>query len=312
MHASASGDTLGSVISIIIQLIFLEGILSIDNAAVLGAMVSVLPSDEPVPYPKVLHFLQGFTDRVFGMQQSAALKVGLLGAYIGRGMMLLLASWVIRNPILQVVGAVYLVKLAFEHLAAGDQPGEAELIEGKRRQERSFWLVVLNVELADLAFSLDNVVAAVALSNKLWVVMIGVALGIIAMRFAAGIFTWLIKREPILETAAYIVVFNIGAELLLSEFAGIHFAAWEKFAISAGTIILCVVYAHFKPLQILAPGLRWIAEGMGDVNELLDWALKPLVVLVKFVFRQTSAPIRALLARRRLESAADPAGLHPD
>jgi tellurite resistance protein TerC len=77
------------VITIVIQLIFLEGILSIDNAAVLGAMVSVLPNDKPVPYPRPLKFLQHFTDRVLGMQQMAALKVGLLGAYIGRGTMLI-------------------------------------------------------------------------------------------------------------------------------------------------------------------------------------------------------------------------------
>ena len=81
-----------SFVTIVVQLIFLEGILSIDNAAVLGAMVSVLPNDKPVPYPKALHFMQPFTDRVLGNQQSAALKVGLLGAYLGRALMLVIAS----------------------------------------------------------------------------------------------------------------------------------------------------------------------------------------------------------------------------
>lgn len=283
------------IISIIVQLIFLEGILSIDNAAVLGAMVSVLPSDKPVPYPRFLHFLQHFTDRVLGMQQSAALKVGLIGAYVGRGLMLVMAAWVIRNPILQIIGALYLVKLAFNHLSQAETPGEEYDMEQEARRERSFWLVVLNVELADLAFSLDNVVAAVALSDKLWIVMIGVALGIVTMRFAAGIFTWLIKREPILETAAYIVVLNIGAELLLSEFAGIHFEAWQKFLISAATLLLCVAYAHFRPLRVFAPVFRWLAEGMGNINELVDWALKPFVVLIKLVFRGLAQLIRPLL-----------------
>ncbi len=66
-------SSIAGIASIVIQLIFLEGILSIDNAAVLGAMVSVLPDDKPVPYPKPLSFLQRFTNRVLGMQQSAAL-----------------------------------------------------------------------------------------------------------------------------------------------------------------------------------------------------------------------------------------------
>ena len=275
--------TLAAVLSTIVQLIFLEGILSIDNAAVLGAMVSVLPDNLSVPYPAPLGFLQGITDKLFGMQQSAALKVGLLGAYAGRGAMLLLAAWVIRTPSLQVVGALYLVKLAFDHLSQPDQPGEEEVIAERRRLERGFWLVVLNVELAALAFSIDNVVAAVSLSSHLWIVMIGVALGILTMRFAAGAFTWLIKREPILETAAYIVVFNIGAELLLSEFAGIHFDPLPKFVISAGTLVLCVVYRRVRFLHVLRPLFVWLGQGIGNVNELFDWALRPPVALVKLV-----------------------------
>jgi tellurite resistance protein TerC len=163
-------------------------------------------------------------------------------------------------------------------------------------------MVVLNVELADLAFSLDNVVAAVALSKLLWVVMIGVALGIITMRFAAGIFTWLVKREPILEKAAYIVVFNIGMELLIAEFLHFHFEAWQKFLISASTIILCVVYAHVKPLHILAPIFRWIAEGMGNLNELIVWALKPLIVVIKFMFSLIRRVIAPFLPRHSAPS----------
>jgi tellurite resistance protein TerC len=278
-------ETVGAIgiISIAFQLVFLESILSIDNAAVLGALVSVLPDDKPVPYPRQLKSLQSFTDRVLGMQQMAALKVGLLGAYLGRAMMLVMAAWVIRNPFLQVLGAVYLVKLAFGHLSVADQPGEEKLLNQRRTAATSFWLVVLKVELADLAFSLDNVVAALALSDELWVVMLGVALGIVTMRFAAGVFTWLIKREPILETAAYIVVLNIGVELLLAQYFHIHLEAWQKFIISASTIVLCVVYARVKFLHILAPVFRWIGEGMGNFDELINWALRPVILVIKLI-----------------------------
>lgn len=263
---------------------FLEGILSIDNAAVLGAMVAVLPTDQAVPYPRPLRFLQRGTNRLMGMQQSAALKVGLLGAYAGRGLMLLLATWVIENPILKILGAAYLLKLGLEHLSRRGETVADASQERQRAGGAAFWLVVLNVELADLAFSLDNVVAAVALSDKLWVVMLGVALGIVAMRFAAGIFTWLIRREPILTTAAYIVVFNIGAELLLAEFLHLHFEAWQKFVISAATLILCVAYARLKFLHVLAPILHWMGSGMGILNDLLNWALQPVILPFKLLF----------------------------
>ena len=301
MHTT---DTIG-LLTIIIQLIFLEGILSIDNAAVLGAMVSVLPRSIPVPYPPQLKFLQPFTDKYLGMQQMAALKVGLLGAYFGRALMLVLASWIIANPYLRILGAAYLIKLAFDHLSEPDQPGEEENMAAENAAKSSFWIVVLNVELADLAFSLDNVVAAVALSNHILVVMLGVALGIVTMRFAAGIFTWMIRREPILATAAYIVVLNIGVELLLAEFYGFHFAAWQKFVISAGTIGLCVVYARVKFLHVLAPLFRWLGEGMGNLNEMIDWALKPMVWIIKICFTWLSKVVATLYIKFKKQKKTD-------
>ncbi len=305
-------SSIAGIVSIVIQLIFLEGILSIDNAAVLGAMVSVLPNDKPVPYPRPLRFLQRFTDRVLGMQQMAALKVGLLGAYLGRGTMLVVAAWVINNPFLKIVGAAYLIKLAFEHLSVGDQPGEQEFFDRQRKAANTFWLIVLNVELADLAFSLDNVVAAVALSSQLWVVMLGVALGIIAMRFAAGIFTWLIKKEPVLETAAYIVVLNIGVELVLAEFLHMHFESWQKFVISGATLILCVVYARVEFLHILAPLFQWLGEGMGNLNEVVDWALKPAVLLVKLIASLVGKIVGPLIRRDASSVSHGKAVSYPD
>jgi tellurite resistance protein TerC len=129
------------------------------------------------------------------------------------------------------------------------------------------------------------VVAVVALSDNLYIVMFGVAIGIITMRFAAGIFTWMILREPILKPAAYLVVFNIGAELLMDEFLGIEINAGLKFTISAGTLILFVIYAHLKPLHVFQPVFNWLAEGMANINELFDWVLVPVVLVVKILFK---------------------------
>ncbi len=86
-----------SIIQIVVLLTFLEGILSIDNAAVLGAMVAHLPRDKAIPWPKWLQFQARTGDRLLGSQQAAALKVGLLGAYIGRGLMLGLAFVITEN-----------------------------------------------------------------------------------------------------------------------------------------------------------------------------------------------------------------------
>jgi len=287
---------------IIIQVIFLEGILSIDNAAVLGAMVSVLPKQDRVPWPRPLKSLGPPTHRLLGGQRSSALKVGLLGAYVGRGLMLILANFVIHNPYLKILGAAYLIRLAFENLGQAGR-GEEEQVRGKRMEGKGFWSVVIAVELADLAFSLDNVVAVVALSDNLYLVMFGVFIGIITMRFAASIFTWMILREPILKSAAYMVVFNIGAELLLSEFQGIEIGTGLKFAISAGTLILFVVYAHIKPLHVFQPIFNWVAEGMADINELIDWALVPMILLMKTFFKAIAFIIRPAIALFNYQSS---------
>lgn len=294
------------VVTVLITVIFLEGILSIDNAAVLGAMVSVLPKKEPVPWPRPLAFLGPPVHRILGGQQAAALKVGLLGAYAGRGLMLVLASYVVHNDVLKFIGAAYLIKLAFENLGE-PEPGEEAEVRGKSLQGKGFWSVVVAVELADLAFSLDNVVAVIGLSDNLLIVMFGVFMGILTMRFAAGIFTWMIAREPILKPAAYMVVFNIGLELMLAEFAGLQVDGSWKFIISAMTLVLFVVYARVRPLHILRPAFYWVGEGMANVNELVDWALVPVGLLVRIVFWPIAALIGHFFAAAGPQ-ASSPAG----
>ncbi|MCO6450397.1 MAG: hypothetical protein J5I90_06355 [Caldilineales bacterium] len=295
------------VLFIVVQLIFLEGILSIDNAAVLGAMVSVLPANEPIPWPKQLSGFKGWGDRVLGGQRAAALKVGLLGAYAGRALMLLLAAYVIQNPWLRLLGAFYLFKISIAHLGSshhGDE-GDASGLDSAGLQEKSFWGVVVSVELADLAFSLDNVVAAVALSSHLWVVMLGVALGIVTMRFAAQVFTVLIEREPVLVVAAYLLVLNISVQLMVADityFLGheIHIQPIQKFIASILIILATVGYARTPWAQeILGPFLRFCARILGAINAFFDLLLRPFA----WVFHTLVAGVRALLRLVRGDKA---------
>ena len=270
-----------SIVVIIIQLIFLEGILSIDNAAVLGAMVTTLPDKDPIPWPKSFANFAHHFDRLLGPQRIAALRVGLIGAYAGRGIMLVLASFIISNPWLKLVGAAYLIRLALDDLSAHGYSGDDEAMNPVKT--RTFWMTVLSVELMDLAFSLDNVVAAVSLSNKLWIVMFGVAIGILVMRFAAGVFSYVVEREPILKTAAYILVLNIGVELLLEDLAHIEIGDWTRFGISLATIALSLAYAHIPALRIFRPVLIWLSQGFALVNGFIGWVLAPFVGIFNLI-----------------------------
>jgi tellurite resistance protein TerC len=270
-----------SILIIILQLIFLEGLLSIDNAAVLGTLVAKLPKDQPVPWPARLRKIGDSLHGALGNQRSAALRVGILGAYVGRGLMLLAANFIIRNPWLNVVGALYLIHLAFENLGMANEGDDEDEIRAMKQE--TFWSVVISVELADLAFSLDNVVAAVALSDKIWVVMVGVFIGILAMRFAAGWFSVLVEKEPILKPAAYILILAIAIELLLQHFLGIEITDLERFVITVSIILFSLAYAHFKSLQKLRFALVWLAHGFSIFNELLEWVLAPLIGFIKLV-----------------------------
>ncbi len=271
-----------SIPLIILQLIILEGLLSIDNAAVLGALVTRLPDDKTIDWPASFQKVGHALDKVLGNQRMAALRVGLLGAYAGRGLMLVLASFIIHNPWLKVLGAAYLIHLAFDNLGTPDESDtEGDL---KSTRATSFWGIVITVEVADLVFSLDNVVAAVSLSSRLWVVMIGVAIGILFMRFAAGIFSYLVEKEPVLKPAAYLLVLNIGIELLLEEFAGVEIGDWLRFGISAGTIALALLYANIPFFKIFRPALLWFAQGFSRINGLVNWALIPLFSLLSLIF----------------------------
>lgn len=290
------------VVVVVLQLIFLEGILSIDNAAVLGAMVAPLSAHEPIPWPHSLQFMSSWGDRVFGPQRKAALTVGLIGAYAGRALMLLLATFIIANPWLRLLGAAYLFKLAIEHLGSPHSEWEEEeeaAAMARKTADKGFWMIVLLVNLADMAFSLDNVVAAVALSSDFWVVFLGVAIGILIMRFAAQIFTIFIEREPVLSTAAYLLVLAIGVEVLISDITLLSghefvFRSWQKFSISVMILVLSVIYAHVPILQrLFGPIFDVFKHLFYYLNRFVDLLLRPFGWIIKktyqgalFLFRQ--------------------------
>jgi len=194
-------------IVVILNLILIESVLSIDNAAVLATMVMRLPAG----------------------QRGKALKYGILGAYVFRGVCLVLATWLIKIWWLEPVGGLYLLYLAADHFLSRNATDDAEAVVVERNwfyrhtigRIGPFWATVLAVEVMDLAFSIDNVVAAVAYVKnyaqpaKTVIVCFGVFLGILAMRFAAQGFVRLMHRFPFLETCAFLVIGLLGIKLLL-------------------------------------------------------------------------------------------------
>ena len=65
-----------------------------------------------------------------------------------------------------------------------------------------------------------------------------------------------------------------------------------------------MVYARLKFLHVLAPVFRWIGEGMGNMDELVNWALHPLWFVVKLVFKLVASFIAPLIHKKQEPSAA--------
>jgi YkoY family integral membrane protein len=214
------GDDIQAGLLIILNLIVIESLLSVDNAAVLATMVMDLPK----------------------AQRDKALKYGIIGAYVFRGLCLFLAAWLVTIWWLKPIGGLYLLYLAIHFFmkrhARRNGPVVVEQIDKKKSWfyrstvglVGNFWATVALVELMDLAFSIDNVFAAVAFTDNIYLIYIGVFIGILAMRFVAQGFVKLMEKFTFLETAAFSVIGVLGLKLTASFLT--HFfpeAAFSKF-----------------------------------------------------------------------------------
>lgn len=179
-------------------LAFLEGILSVDNALVLAILAKHLPKEE----------------------QKKALSYGLLGAFVFRFIALAMVTFLVKWTWVKFVGGGYLLYIAIKHLAF---PAKEEEVAGKKKA--TFWRTVIAIELTDIAFALDSILAGIALTPKIWIVFSGGILGVIMMRFAASAFIKLIEKFPGLEKAAYLLVLIIGAKVIVEacRFPGVDF-----------------------------------------------------------------------------------------
>jgi YkoY family integral membrane protein len=200
---SLIGDDIGAAMLIILNLIVIESLLSVDNAAVLATMVMDLPPD----------------------QRKKALKYGIIGAYVFRGICLILAAWLTTIWWLKPLGGLYLLYLAFDYFKSKWTPkteddtlnkNESKIYKLTLGKLGPFWATVVLVEIMDLAFSIDNVFAAVAFTDKIFLICVGVFIGILAMRFVAQGFVKLMEKYAFLETSAFLVIGLLGVKLTIS------------------------------------------------------------------------------------------------
>jgi YkoY family integral membrane protein len=210
----------------VLLLVVLEGLLSADNAMVLAVLVLGLPKPE----------------------QRKALRYGILGAFGFRTIATLLATFLIKLAWVKLVGAGYLLYLVYHHFGRGGgaedrrTPPKAQAWLGLS----AFWATVVKVELTDIVFAIDSILVAVAMSQKVWVILTGGLLGIVMMRLVIGRLLALVERYPPLVDGAFVIIGWVGAKLLIEflhteRYIGFEIPKW----LSLGLIVVIFVVALF-------------------------------------------------------------------
>ncbi len=241
---------------VLLVLIGLEGILAADNALVMAVMVKHLPEE----------------------QRKKALFYGLAGAVILRFGALFIISFLVNVWQIQAIGAIYLLYISINHLLKKYLFKKSEHKE-KVKKQSGFWGTVVKVELADLAFAVDSILAAVALAvtlpatnlpviggidgGQFLVILAGGIIGVIIMRFAATYFVKLLKKKPSLETAAFMIVGWVGVKLALYTLAHPDIELVSKHFIESATwkLIFWIV------LALIAVGGWFLTKNETELEE---------------------------------------------
>lgn len=181
----------------ILTLVVLECLLSVDNAIVLAAQTQKLPTKK---------------------EQEKSLFYGLWGAYLFRFILIGLGAYLIDFWEIKVIGAIYLIYLSVNHLWAmfSGKPEKQEKAPRFKLPVSLFWQTVIVIELMDIVFSVDSVLASLAVSPNPIIVLIGGMVGILCMRGIAEGIMRLMVVLPELKTTAYILIGFVAIKLFLT------------------------------------------------------------------------------------------------
>ena len=252
---------------VIISLIIIEGLLSVDNILAIAALATQLPDK----------------------QKKTALRLGLAGAYIFRIVALFFAGFIMANEWVKFLGAFYLIHLMTEHLSnyAAVTDEDPATVPSK---PRSFWTTVIAIQLMDLSLSVDNVVAAVAMTPDIRVVCVGVFLGLLTLFMFASVSLKLVEKFPILQHTAFFLIGYVGLILLTEMCAAyffqvhLHISPFQKFIGIVIIMLLSLLYARSasirmacKPVfNVVMVPVRIYDKVAGTLIGILMWPFKAL------------------------------------
>ena len=176
-------------------IVSLELVLSADNAVALASITKNLNNID---------------------LQRKALNIGIFIALLLRILVILTAQFFLNFWPVKLIGGIYLISLSIsKFLSLNNNSSDKNLIENSEQSNISLFKVILLLSVTDLAFSIDSITAAVAISDQFLLVITGAIIGVIALRFTSGLFIKWLEIYINLEKAGYIAVGLIGIKLII-------------------------------------------------------------------------------------------------
>ena len=190
-------DSWSEILTLLPILISLEILLSADNAIALASLSKSLKNS---------------TDR------TKALNIGIVISLIFRILLILLSRFLLKFLFIRIFAGLYLIYLFFSNVTLKNKKIESSLDDklSNTNKQFDFLKVVALLSITDLAFSIDSITTAVAISDQYILIVIGAFIGVIALRFTSEIFLRLLEYFIRLEMAGYIAILIIGIKLILN------------------------------------------------------------------------------------------------
>jgi len=190
-------DSWSEILTLLPILIILEILLSADNAIALASLTKSLKNSE---------------------DRTRALNIGITISLILRIFLILLSAFLLKYLIIRILAGLYLIYLFFSNvILKGKNYSDEEIKKDYSNFNKiNFIKVVALLSVTDLAFSIDSITTAVAISDQYILVVTGAVIGVIALRFTSEIFLRLIEYFTRLEMAGYIAILIIGSKLILN------------------------------------------------------------------------------------------------
>src|ERR687886_1518836 len=213
----------------LLTLTALEIVLGIDNVIFISILSGKLPAAE----------------------QPRARRLGLLGAFVTRLLLLLSLSWIVRltrplfallghgvsgRDLILLVGGLFLIgKAVFE--IHGKLEGEEHGEKGAPRAAGSLAKVVAQIMLVDIVFSLDSVITAVGMVDDVSLMIVANMLALGVMLAAAGAISSFVDRHPTVKVLALSFLVLIGTNLVAEGFGAHVPKGYTYFAMGFAVVV---------------------------------------------------------------------------